>query len=356
MKQRIQFCTAHDGIRIAFAKAGDGSPLVRTANWFTHLELDWDSAIWRHWFEALAEGHTLIRYDPRGSGLSDRNVDNFSLDAWVSDLEAVVSAAGLRRFPLIGLCQGGVVAAAYAARYPDRVSRLILYDSYLAGAYASGVDEGMQKQAHALSQMIEFGWGRDAGAFREVFANLLLPDATREQLRWIGELQRRSASAPNAKKLWDAFNSFDIRAEVSKLKTPTLVFHVKGDAMVPFEAGRRLAAAIPNARFVPLEGKNHILLANEKAWQTFRSELNNFLKADEPVETPSQDKLDALSAREREILDGIARGMINAEIAGMAGISEKTVRNHITTIFAKLEVDHRSQAIVFARKAGLGRD
>ena len=126
--------------------------------------------------------------------------------------------------------------------------------------------------------------------------------------------------------------------------------------MVPFEAGRRLAAAIPNARFVPLEGKNHILLANEKAWQIFRSELNNFLKADEPVETPSQDKLDALSAREREILDGIARGMINAEIAGMAGISEKTVRNHITTIFAKLEVDHRSQAIVFARKAGLGRD
>ena len=356
MKQRIQFCTGHDGIRIAFAKAGDGPPLVRTANWFTHLELDWDSAIWRHWFEVLAEGRTLVRYDPRGSGLSDRNVDDFSLDAWISDLEAVVNAAGLRRFPLIGLCQGGVVAAAYAARYPDRVSRLILYDSYLSGAYAAGVDEGLQKQAYTLSQMIELGWGRDAGAFREVFANLLMPDATREQLRWIGELQRRSASAMNARKLWDAFNSFDIRAEAGKLKTPALVFHVKGDAMVPFEAGRRLAAAIPNARFVPLEGENHILLANEKAWQTFRTELSSFLKADEPTEALSQSKLDALSTREREILDCIARGMINADIARMTGISEKTVRNHITTIFSKLAVEHRSQAIVLARKAGLGRD
>ena len=356
MKQLIQFCAAHDGTQIAFAKSGAGPPLVRTANWFTHLELDWDSAIWRHWFEALAEGRTLIRYDPRGSGLSDRNVDDFSLDAWISDLDAVVNAAGLRRFPLIGLCQGGVVAAAYAARYPERVSRLILYDSYLSGAYAAGVDEGLQKQAYTLAQMIELGWGREAGAFREVFANLLMPDATREQLRWIGELQRRSASAMNARKLWDAFNGFDIRAEARKLNTPTLIFHVKGDAMVPFEAGRRLAAAIPDARFVPLEGKNHILLANEKAWQIFRTELNNFLKAGEPAEPVSESKLDALTVREREILDCIARGMINADIAKTMGISEKTVRNHITAIFSKLAVEHRSQAIVLARKAGLGRD
>jgi pimeloyl-ACP methyl ester carboxylesterase/DNA-binding CsgD family transcriptional regulator len=341
---------------LAFAKAGNGPPLVRTANWFTHLELDWDSAIWRHWFEVLAEGRTLIRYDPRGSGLSDRNVDDFSLDAWIRDLETVVNAAGLRRFPLIGLCQGGVVAAAYAARYPDRVSRLILYDSYLSGAYTVGVDESLQKQAYTLSQLIELGWGSDAGAFREVFANLLIPDATKEQLRWIGELQRRSASATSARKLWDAFNTFDIRAEVGKLKIPALVFHVRGDAMVPFEAGRRLAAAIPTARFVPLEGKNHILLANEKAWQIFRTELNNFLETDEPTEALSQSKLDGLSAREREILDCIARGMVNAEVARTTGISEKTVRNHITTIFSKLAVEHRSQAIVLARKAGLGRD
>jgi pimeloyl-ACP methyl ester carboxylesterase/DNA-binding CsgD family transcriptional regulator len=356
MKQRIEFCATHDGIRIAFATAGEGPPLVRTANWFTHLELDWDSAIWRHWFEALAETRTLIRYDPRGSGLSDRDVEDFSLDAWVSDLDAVVNAAGLRRFPLVGLCQGGVVAAAYAARHPDQVSRLILYDSYLSGAYAEGVGDDMQRQAQTLAQMIEFGWGREAGAFREVFANLLMPDANREQLRWIGELQRRSASSTNARKLWDAFNRFDIRAEVGRLNIPTLVFHVRGDAMVPFEAGRRLAAAIPNARFVPLEGKNHILLANEKCWQTFREELNNFLKADEPTTALSKSKLGPLSLREREILDGVARGMTNAEIAARAGISEKTVRNHITTIFSKLAVERRAQAIVLAREAGLGRN
>ena len=356
MKQQIQFCQTHDGVRIALAKAGEGPPLVRTANWFTHLELDWDSAIWRHWFEALADGRTLVRYDPRGSGLSDRNVDNFSLEAWVSDLEAVVDAAGLERFPLLGLCQGGVVALAFAARHPGRVSRLILYDSYLSGAYVDGVDQRLQKQARTMSEMIELGWGQDAGAFREVFANLLMPDASKEQLRWIGELQRRSASAVNARKLWDAFNSFDVRTEAGKLKVPTLVFHVRGDAMVPFEAGRQLAAAIPNARFVPLEGKNHILLANESAWQTFKTELRTFLAADEPTVIRSQSKLEVLSPREKELLDYIARGLANAEIAQRTGIAEKTVRNHITAIFSKLAVEHRAQAIVIARKAGLGRD
>ena len=267
----------------------------------------------------------------------------------------MVDAAGLQRFPLLGLCQAGVVAVAFAVRHPERVSRLILYDSYLSGAYAEGVDQRMQKQARTMSEMIELGWGREAGAFREVFANLLMPDATKEQLQWIGELQRRSASAENARKLWDAFNTFDIRAEAGKLKAPTLVFHVRGDAMVPLKAGRQLARAIPNARFVPLEGKNHILLANERAWQAFRTELGNFLAADEPTEILSQNKLEALSPREK-ISYYIARGLANAEIAQRTGIAEKTVRNHITTIFSKLAVEHRAQAIVVARKAGLGRD
>jgi pimeloyl-ACP methyl ester carboxylesterase/DNA-binding CsgD family transcriptional regulator len=356
MKQQIQFCQTHDGIRIALAKAGEGPPIVRTANWFTHLELDWESAIWRHWFEALADGRTLVRYDPRGSGLSDRNVDDFSLETWIRDLEAVVDAVGLQRFPLIGLCQGGAVAVAFTARHPERVSRLVLYDSYLSGAYAEGIDQRIQKQAHTLSEMIELGWGQETGAFREVFANLLMPDANKEQLRWIGELQRRTASAKTARRLWDAFNTFDIRTEAAKLKVPTLVFHVRGDAMVPFEAGRRLAAAIPDARFVPLEGNNHILLANEKAWQTFKTELRNFLAGDEPTEILSQSKLETLSPREKEILDYIAQGLANVEIARKTSIAEKTVRNHITTIFSKLAVEHRSQAIVMARKGGLGRD
>ena len=356
MKQTIQFCTSRDGVRIAFATAGQGPPVVRVNNWFTHLELDWDSPVWRHWLEAFTHRHTLIRYDPRGSGLSDREVTDFSLDTWVADLEAVVDAVGLRRFPLVGLCQGGTVALAYAARHPDRVSRLALYSAYLHGAYVDGVPERLAKQAQALAQMIEIGWGREAGAFREVFANLLMPDGGKEQLKWIGELQRRSASPETASRLWNAFHAFDIRAEAGKVAAPTLVFHVRGDAMVPFEAGRQLAAMIPNARFVPLESKNHVLLPREKAWSVFRKEIDDFLDSDEHIVAAAGKELSDLTEREKELLDSIARGLTNSEIAERLLISDKTVRNHISSIFSKLGVEHRAQAIVAARKAGLGRD
>jgi DNA-binding CsgD family transcriptional regulator len=183
-----------------------------------------------------------------------------------------------------------------------------------------------------------------------------MPDGGKDQLRWIGELQRRSASPETACRLWNAFHAFDIRAEASKVSMPTLVFHVRGDGMVPFEAGRQLAAMIPNARFVPLESKNHILLPQEKTWSVLRKELDDFLNADEPIETAASSELSDLTERETELLDSIARGLTNAEIAERLHISEKTVRNHISSIFYKLGVEHRAQAIVAARKAGLGRD
>ena len=357
VNQRIRFCASRDGTRIALATAGEGPPLVRVNNWFTHLELDWASPVWRHWSEALVEKRMLVRYDPRGSGLSDRDVGDFSLDAMVSDLEAVVDALGLRRFALMGLCQGGVVAAAYAARHPERVSRLVIYDSYLFGAFVSEAGEKLAQQARTFSKLIEIGWGRRVGAFRELFANLLMPAAAdADQLKWIGELQRRSASPAAACRLWNSFHAFDIRAEAPRIRVPTLVFHVRGDAMVPFEAGRRLAAAIPNARFVPLEGMNHILRADEPAWPVFRKALNDFLGADEPVAGGAPGELEALTARERQILDGIARGLTNTQIADRLGIVQKTVRNHVTNVFAKLGAAHRAQAVVIARKAGLGRD
>lgn len=357
MKQRVQFCTSADGIRIAFAETGSGPPLLRVANWFTHLDLDWQSAVWRHWFDALSDGRTLIRYDPRGCGLSDRNVNDFSLDRWVEDLEAVVEAAGLTRFPLVGLCQGGAVATAYAVRYPHRVSRLVLYDSYLFGAYTNAAPERFEREARTLSQMIEIGWGKESGAFREVFASLLMPDAPKEGLNWIGEMQRRSASARNARLLWDAFNEFDIRDIAADVKAPTLVFHGRGDAMVPFEAGRQLASLIPGARFVPLETRNHILLPREEAWSTFRSELATFLEPEMRSELRAGDLiLDALTARETEVLNGVARGLSNRELAKLLRIAEKTVRNHLTTVFSKLGIASRAQAIVSARDAGLGRD
>jgi pimeloyl-ACP methyl ester carboxylesterase/DNA-binding CsgD family transcriptional regulator len=356
LKQHIRFGTAPDGVRIAFATAGEGPPLVRVNNWFTHLELDWSNPVWRHWSEALAERRMLVRYDPRGSGLSDRDVPDVSLDALVSDLETVVDSLRLRRFSLIGLCQGGAIAITYAARHPERVSRLVLYDSYLHGAFAADAGEKLAQQARTFGQMIELGWGRKVGAFRELFAGLLMPEAGEQQRKWIGELERRSAAPAMACRLWNTFNTFDVRAEAAKVAAPTLVFHVRGDALVPFEAGRRLAAALPNARFVPLEGSNHILRADEPAWIVFRKELNDFLAFDEDVESAGSDELRSLTGREREILDSIARGLTNAEIAATLRIAEKTVRNHVNHIFSKLGAEHRARAIVLARKAGLGRE
>ncbi|HMB38995.1 MAG TPA: alpha/beta fold hydrolase [Wenzhouxiangellaceae bacterium] len=356
MKQRVGFCTSSDGVRIALAQSGQGPPLVRVANWFTHLDLDRQSAVWRHWFDFMSDGRTLIRYDPRGSGLSDRNVDDFSMDRCIDDLDAVVECAGLTRFPLIGLCQGGAVAAAYAARHPDRISRLVLYDSYPFGAYAEGAPDSLGREARALAGMIEVGWGKRSGAFREVFANLLMPEAGKDALQWIGEMQRRSASARNARLMWGAFNTFDIRDIAADIAAPTLVFHGRRDAMVPFEAGRQLASLIPDARFVPLETSNHILLPNEDAWETFCREVDDFLEPEAVAARASHAALDTLTPRETEVLSGVARGLGNREMADLLRISEKTVRNHVTTIFSKLGVASRAKAIVAARDAGLGRD
>ena len=356
MKQSVGFCTSADGVRIAFAKSGEGPPLVRVANWFTHLDFDRQSAVWQHWFDFLSDGHSLIRYDPRGSGLSDRNVDDFSLDRWIEDLDAVVQCAGLTRFPLVGLCQGGAVAAAYAARHPERISRLVLYDSYPYGAYADGVPDRLAQEARALAQMIEVGWGKETGAFREVFANLLMPQAGKDSLQWIGEMQRRSASAHNARLMWDAFNDFDIRGLAADISAPTLVFHGCRDAMVPFEAGRLLASLIPDARFVALETDNHILLPDEDAWTTFCREIDDFLEPEVADDRVTEIALDMLTPREMEVLDAVARGLSNLELADLLRISEKTVRNHVSAVFSKLGVATRAQAIVSARDAGLGRD
>lgn len=356
MKQQIRFCTARDGVRIAYATAGEGAPLVRVNNWFTHLELDWVNPVWQHWWEALADRRMLVRYDPRGSGLSDRNPADVSLDALVCDLEAVVDALGLARFALLGLCQGGAVAIAYAARHPERVSRLVLYDSYLHGAFVGDSGGHLARQARTFADMIELGWGRDVGAFREMFAGLLMPDAGACAQKAIGELERHSAAPAMARRLWNAFNAFDVRAEAPKVTMPALVFHVRGDAMVPFEAGRCLAAALPQARFVPLEGRNHILRADEPAWFVFKRELHDFLAMDEHADDAAAGVLAGMTSREREILDGIARGLTNGQIAERLHIAEKTVRNHVNHVFAKLDARHRAQAIVIARKAGLGRD
>lgn len=354
MDQRIKLCTADDGIRIAYAKSGRGPPLVKTANWLTHLKYDWDSPVWRHWLTELSADHTLVRYDERGCGLSDWDVPEISLESWVRDLEAVVDAEGLDRFPLLGVSQGAAVAVAYAARHPERVTRMVLYGGFARGRLVADPTPATQREVETLRNLLSMGWGKDNPAFRQMFTTLFVPEAGPEQLEWFTELQRLSTTVENALEIGQTILRIDVSRLAPRVSAPSLVLHARGDAMIPFDLGRELAALLPDARFVPLEGRNHVLLEDEPAWPRFLEEVRGFLGVDErPAE--EEPGFPELTDREREVLDAIARGLSNDEIATELYISPKTVRNHITHIFRKLGVDRRAQAIVRAREKGFGR-
>ena len=347
MEQRIRFCRSRDGVQLAYATSGEGPPFVKVANFLTHLEYDWRSPVVRPFLLELNRGRTLLRYDPRGCGLSDRNVEDLSLDAWVADLETVVDAAGVERFPLFAHSQGGAIGIAYAARHPERVSHLILLGGWARSVMKRDLTPAQIEEMRTLVKMAGFGWGRENPAYRQVFTSLLIPDSSPEQAASYNELERMCASPECAARIFSSVGKLDVMDLAPLVQCPTLVMHAHGDASVPYEEGRLIAAAIPNARFVLLHGRNHILLPHEVAWKEFFAELRAFLGAS---------GLAALSERENEVLRLIARGLDNAQIAALLALSEKTVRNHITHIFEKLRVENRSQAIVRAREAGLGQD
>jgi pimeloyl-ACP methyl ester carboxylesterase/DNA-binding CsgD family transcriptional regulator len=366
MTQEIKFCIASDGTRLAYAKVGQGPPLVKAANWLSHLEYDWNSPVWRPWLEALSRCHTLYRYDERGCGLSDWDVADISLDGWVRDLETVVDAAGLDRFPLFGMSQGGPIAIAYAARHPERVSRLVLYGTFVRGWRLRDLAPAEREEIELQLKLTEIGWGIDNPAFRQVFTSYFLPEGTPEQIRWFNELMRTSASPKNAVRLQMAFFETDVREIAPTLNIPTLVLHAKGDAALAFEEGRLTAAHIPGARFVPLEGKNHLMLSTDPDWPRLWDEIYRFLgiEPDELPTTPkdattpaSKDILFAeLSARERDVLRLLAKGYQNEEIAQTLVLSPKTVRNYVSNIYAKLQVNNRSEAIILTRRTGFVDD
>ena len=276
-RQQLGFCTAPDGTRIAIASVGSGPPLLRAAHWLSHVEHDLASPVWRPWLLELSRRHTYVRYDLRGCGLSDHEVADFSLDAWVGDLEAVVARLGLRRFALFGMSQGGAVAIAYAVRHPEKVSHLVLAGAYARGALRRAASEAERLESHTLLNLARVGWGRDNPAFRQVFTNLFIPDGTPEQHQWWSELERLTVSPENAARTLEAFYNVDVSALAAQVRAPTLVMHSRGDARVPFDEGRQLAALIPGARFVPLESRNHVLLESEPAWPVFMAELRDFL-------------------------------------------------------------------------------
>lgn len=353
LHQKIRFCSAPDGVGIAYATSGKGPPLVKAANYLTHLEHDWQGPVWRHWWNELGLGRTLVRYDSRGCGLSDRTVENLSVDAWVADLEAVVQALGLTRFPLLGISQGAAVCVAYAAKHPENVSHLILYGGYARGRFNRNLSEREREEAETLIAAIRVGWGKENPAFRQLFSTQLMPDGSAEQIRWLNELARVSVLPEHAAIMERAFYHIDVTDLAPRVVAPTLVLHARADAVIAFEEGRLLASLLPGAQFVSLESRNHVLLEAEPAWRRFLEVVRDFLGdpiSDEERTAP----FGSLTAREHEVLDLVARGFSNEEIGERLFVSPRTVRNHITNVFSKLNVKRRAEAIVRAREAGYG--
>jgi class 3 adenylate cyclase/pimeloyl-ACP methyl ester carboxylesterase len=268
-RQEIRYCRAEDGTRLAYAISGSGPVLLKAGNWLNHLEYDWESIAWSHVLHELSRDHTLVRYDARGNGLSDRTAANISFDAWVSDLEAVANAAGLDRFPLLGISQGCALAVAYAVRNPERVTHLVFYGGYARGRLKRARTDEEREHWQAMRTLLRLGWGADNPSFRQIFTTSFMPEATKEQMDAFNELQRRTASAEYAVRHFEVAGSVDITNLLDKVRVPTLVMHARNDLFVPVEMGRELAAGIPGARFITLESRNHIFLAGEPAATRF---------------------------------------------------------------------------------------
>ena len=360
--QTIRFCRSPDGVRIAFARLGQGPPLIISTCWLSHLEYDLESPVWRHWVQGMAGIATTIRYDERGFGLSDWEVPDFSFESRINDLEAVVDASGFDRFALLGMSQGGPVAIAYALRHPERVSRLILHGSYTASVGPTAESAELED---AFTRMIEVGWARPEGRFRRVFTDMLMPAATPEQMTWVDDLMRMSTSTANAVAFRQQRRDLDVGDLLPRLDVPTLVLHARGDQANDFAEGRRLAAEIPGARLVTLESDNHVLLADDPAWPVFLSEIDEFLEPDRRaaanvlLRTNSRDMngnepgsrgLEGLTARELEVLRLVAAGQDNKDIAATLTLSIRTVERHLQTVYRKLDLAGSAQRTAAAAK------
>jgi len=354
--QSIRFCTSADGTRIAIASCGAGPVILRAAHWLSHVDYDLESPVWRPWLQALSARNRFVRYDPRGCGLSDRHVADLSVEAWNADLDAVAASIDESRFVLLGLSQGGALAVTYALRHPERVSHLVLLNAYGQGGRVRAQTDAERLEAETLVNFVRIGWGRENPAFCRFFTHLFIPDGTPEQHRWWGDLERVTASADVAAQLLWHMQGLDVLDLAARLRVPTLILHCRGDMRVPFGEGCKLAAAIPGARFVPLESKNHVLLPDEPAWAVFHAELAAFLGQERSASLGAIREA-GLTAAEVAVLNLVAEGRDNRAIAASLGKSVKTVRNQLSVIFSKLGVHSRSQAIVMTlagRRQSLG--
>lgn len=352
-QQQISFSTSADGTRLAMAVTGDGPPLVKAATWLTHVEKDPHNLFTRHWVSELSRDHTLVRYDSRGCGLSDRDVEHISMQAWIEDLETIALPLGVSKFPLIGLSQGAAIAVNFAARHPDRVSHLVLYGGCARGLLKREPPAEIVDAAHAMLKAAELGWGADSSSFRQVFISQLLHDATAQQQRAVDEAQRLTISGANARRFMEEVFEIDVRDVAQKIQCPTLVFHAKDDPCFPFEEGRLLASLIPNARFLPLPSKNHLPFETEAAWPLFLSELRNFLPeprqgttfAGEDASSRGAKTLSPLTPRQLEILREVGLGLTDKQIARKFSLSPRTVEMHVANALSALQCRTRTEAV-----------
>lgn len=355
MKQEIRFARTRDGVRIAYAVAGRGHTLVQATHWLTHVELDWQTPVLGPRLRALASRYRLVRYNPRGYPPSEGGGRPLTIDTFMADLEAVTDAACDAPFALHGSSGGGPVAIAFAARHPERVSHLVLASTFARGFLVRNNDAAARERFAAMLKLVELGWGEPNDAFRQLMTTQLFPDINPAQVRSINELQRMAASGEEAAKMLAAVNGFDVSADLAAIRAPTLVLHSRGDVRVPIEWGRELAAGIPGARFVPLETRNHAPLEGEPAFEAMTAAFDAFLPAAGVTTRRDADGF-GLTKREAEVLELIASGLGNAEIAARLARAEKTIRNQASSVFAKLGVATRAEAIVRARRAGFGGD
>lgn len=345
--QEIRFCTTSDGVRIAFASVGDGPPLVCTTAWLTHLEHDLQSPFLGPWLRRLARHFRVVRYDGRGNGLSQRDIDGMSVDAWVRDLEAVADAARLERFPIYGLSQGAVVAVAYASRHPDRVERMLLHGGCARGLLRRDPPAKVVAAAQAQLDAAQAGWGVGSASFRRMFLSMLVRTASREQLEAFDAIQRLAISGPVVRMFLEAAFSFDVRDEARGVRCPTLVAHADEDPCFPFAEGALLASLIPGARLVTLASRNHLLVEGEPAGQQLLDELLRFMAPAAAAAAAAP-----LTPRQGEVLRHVARGLTDKQIARTLDLSPRTVEMHVARALDALGCHTRAEAVHLATQRG----
>lgn len=347
--QEIRFCSSVDGIQLALAINGAGPHLVKAATWLTHIERDMECSHTRQWIDELSRKHTLVTYDTRGCGLSDRRAADISLDAWVQDLEAVADTLQIDKFPLLGISCGAAVAVAYAARHPERVSQLILFGGYATSYLTTGnLDPKITEEAETLLKVAALGWGTGGQAFRQVFVSKFMPNATQEQQRDFDEYQRLTATPEMATLCLRAMFNINVKEAAKRVRCPTLVFHARRDQLVLFDQGRKLASLIPGARLVPIESDNHVPFVGEACWPTITQEMRVFLG-----ESDSQPDMAALTSRQVEVLQRVSQGMTDKQIAKSLLLSPRTVEMHVAGALKLLKCTTRAEAVHVATRRGL---